>query len=538
MSEQDKRIPEENVPETVEYKPEAEKEKRAAEKKAPKKAVNKKSAAKRRKHRRKNGMPVQVVALLLVITLLFGVVVGYAMGRRAGSLRVKDAEGRIDELQNLLMDENSVEFDVFTDELSEENEAALGDLSGESFEAEEVDTVVTALQGEDGFDVEEEEKTAAESVVVAEFKGGKLMNDEVQAAYEQQALDYVFSGYSEEDIADELIQEVMTDLVMEKVLAQHAQELGVYDLSAEDYQQIEAEAKKSYDEQVEFYKLLVEDEGMTDAALTQAAKDMLLETEGVDSDTVQADLEAGWWTQKLYDSVTADVAVDPDAIQQVYQERLDMQKEDYQTYADDYESDQMNGETILYNLPGYRAVQLLLLDFENPDTTDIVMQLTEEMAAMDPEKNADAAAEIEAQIDECYAPAEEQAQKILDELNAGADFEALIEKYGDDDGMKDPAVRAEGYYVSANSIMWQQEMIDSAMALEKAGDVSGIIRLDEGVCILKYASDVPEGVVALDDVYDSISAEALEEAKYAAYEKQVEQWMKDAEPAYYPERML
>ena len=75
------------------------------------------------------------------------------------------------------------------------------------------------------------------------------------------------------------------------------------------------------------------------------------------------------------------------------------------------------------------------------------------------------------------------------------------------------------------------------MALASPGDVSGIVRTGDGVYILQYIEDVPEGTVAMSEVYDALSAQTRETARYLAYETQINTWMEEADPKYYPERM-
>ena len=141
------------------------------------------------------------------------------------------------------------------------------------------------------------------------------------------------------------------------------------------------------------------------------------------------------------------------------------------------------------------------------------------------------------QIDACYAEAEARAKNALEALSGGADFDALIVELGDDEGMRDENLRASGYYVSADSLLWPGEIVSAAMALEAPMDISGAIRTGDGVVILQYLGEVEAGAVPLADVRDAIEADALEEARYAAYEAQVNAWLEEADVKYYPERM-
>jgi hypothetical protein len=93
----------------------------------------------------------------------------------------------------------------------------------------------------------------------------------------------------------------------------------------------------------------------------------------------------------------------------------------------------------------------------------------------------------------------EQTDEIKAKLEAGTSFEDLIREYGTDDGMKDEATLAKGYPVHANSIMWDPVFQETAMALEKVGDISEPVVSDFGVHILKYLRDIPEGAVEVSE---------------------------------------
>ena len=51
-------------------------------------------------------------------------------------------------------------------------------------------------------------------MVVAEFGDGQtLMSDEVMEAYGEELTSYIFSGYSEEEVAETVLDEVLRDMV-------------------------------------------------------------------------------------------------------------------------------------------------------------------------------------------------------------------------------------------------------------------------------------------------------------------------------------
>lgn len=149
--------------------------------------------------------------------------------------------------------------------------------------------------------------------------------------------------------------------------------------------------------------------------------------------------------------------------------------------------------------------------------------------------------ELTQQLETLKAAALAKLQPKIDEIqakiNAGEDFEKLIEEYGEDDGMKNEPTKTNGYYVSATSQMWDDAFTTAAMALSKVGDVSGPVLGQSGVHIIKYIADVTPGAVPLEKVREEIEAQALEEAKNDLYDTTVSKWVSEANVKTYVDRM-
>lgn len=488
---------------------------------------------KKKKKRKAAKLALPIVAVLLVIALVFGAVVGYIVGRNSMVDRLQQTERQLAVLTQAFEEEaGAPAYDAFTEELTDENRTALEELSGV-----QKDDGVEAILGEEGLDQVLESSEEIAPVVVAEFKGGTLMSDEVAREYEDQMASLLFAGYSEEEVAQVLLDEVLQYMVGDRVLAQKAQEMGLYELTDADRAQIAAEAEAIYEEQLAFCRDYVNTAGMTEEEATGAVKSYLLESEGITLEGLHAELEAGWWMEKLYAEITKDVQVTDAEIQQSYQQLLQEQKQSFTEYVDDYEFAQMSGEPILYNLDGYRAVRMLLFAFENPEDYEAVLSLSDELPELDPVKDADMIAKYVSEIDACYAAVDAQALDALNRLSAGEDFEQLIAELGDDSGMSDTYLRSTGYYVSKDSLLWPREFIDAAMALENPGDCSGAVRIADGVCILQYVGEVPAGEVPFESVKAQLQEVALAEAQFNAYEARMNEWIQQAEVKYYPERM-
>ena len=505
-----------------------------------------KNKKKKKKKSKRRSVIVPLAIVLAVVLVLFGVLVGYGLSLVRSERRPVDQADAQEDIFSSGLDGigELPAYNAFDEEMTGENQQALDALAGEiGF----FDDSLSALLGEDALfaaDVLDGElggfmEPAGEPVVVAEFGDGQqLMSDEVLEAYSNQLSMYILSGYSEAEVAETLLDEVLHSMVSDRVLAERARELGLYDVSDADRAEIKAEAEAIYNEYLSYYRdSVVSTEGMSEEEIEGAAKAYLADYEGVTYDSVYADIEENWWQQKLYAYVTDSVTVDDAAVQAAYDARLAEQKQDFEEYPDDYEFSQMNGETILYNLPGYRAVKMLLLGFENEDTSVRIYELAEELSALDGDALNQRLSEHQAELDAFYAGPEARAEAALEQLQNGADMDELILSVGTDAGMMDERQRAMGYYVSADSMLWPATFIDAAMGLENVGDCSAPVRTDEGVCILQYLGDVPEGAVPLADVREELAQETLDAAQYEAYAAQVQAWLEEANPSYYPERM-
>ena len=176
---------------------------------------------------------------------------------------------------------------------------------------------------------------------------------------------------------------------------------------------------------------------------------------------------------------------------------------------------------------------------------DLTDEGTEDISALDnltlPELEAKRT-ELTKQLDTLKAATLAKLQPKIDEIqvkiNAGEDFEKLIEQYGEDDGMKTEPTKTNGYYVSATSQMWDDAFTTAAMALAKVGDVSSPVLGQSGVHIIKYVADVTPGPVPLETIKDVIRDQALDQAKSDLYDQTVNGWVQAAGAKTYVDRLV
>ena len=175
----------------------------------------------------------------------------------------------------------------------------------------------------------------------------------------------------------------------------------------------------------------------------------------------------------------------------------------------------------------------------------------EATATPDPEATAEPAltkeeleakkADLEKQIADKKQEILDSLQDKIDEVNAalesGKSFDDVMAEFGEDPGMKSEPSMTTGYYVSANSTYWEDVFTQTAMSLEKIGDVSDPVVGSNGVHIIYYNSDVTAGAVPLDEVRDELSAELLSTKQDETYDAAYQSWYDEAKIKKYPNRL-
>lgn len=209
-------------------------------------------------------------------------------------------------------------------------------------------------------------------------------------------------------------------------------------------------------------------------------------------------------------------------ISESFAEAVAQQKEFYDANIYLYELFKAQGDGIWYQPAGYRGVLQILL---GADSDLLNAYLDAQMAyeeSLSGEENADSAA-LQAAAAEAARQAVLDSEKpaiddIYARLEQGESFESLIERYGEDPGMKDETLLKTGYEVHPDSINmtweypWDVDFVSAAFSekMQKIGDVSDPVVSPFGIQILYYLRDVPAGPVEMTDSIREDIAEQLE----------------------------
>ena len=295
----------------------------------------------------------------------------------------------------------------------------------------------------------------------------------------------------------------------------------------------------------------------------------------VDTQTVNVQNEL------LREETYKDVEVTDEQVKAEFDAQAAKHQENYDAYPANYAYAEQNGTDVYYVPAGYRGVKNLLImlkadkkaeiDAMNTELTaakNTVTSGTSQLEDLKAENTAQFDAEAKAAYDEQVAALEEQiaaaqvtadetqakideateaafaeilptVQEVLAKAQAGEDFDALIETYGEDTGMISEPNKSRGYLVCDGLAIYEQAFQDAAMALANVGDISAEpVKTSYGYHILQYAGDVESGMVEYtDEIKESIRVTMLEEAQNAAYEAAVAQWVAAAKVETFPKVM-
>ena len=335
-------------------------------------------------------------------------------------------------------------------------------------------------------------------------------------------------GYTQdsEEIADQLKtlkENYIAQMVEDKVLEKKIKELGLDQVTDEEKAAAEQEIQDWYDEQ---YAALVENFKTDDTVEDPEAKaaetiENYLSQYGLTLDQMKENSVASISSDKLYDYVTKDVTVTEEEAKIEFANKVAAAKEKYDADLSAYVSDFENGATIYYTPKGCYYIKHILISLTDEQKQDI-----KNLRADDDET---VAATADEKREEYLLTIREKAESVLKLVDEGGDFEALMEEYGEDPGMKNEAYK-NGYLTYAGDTGFVTEFADACAALTEDGMTSGLVASDFGYHIIRRVSTVPSGEATFEDVKDSLMESMITDKKSTTYDQQVEAWVKEVNP--------
>ncbi len=495
------------------------------------------------RRRRGSSVPTMLVIILLILALVMGGLGGFAIARATDPSRGELAllRERNTNMENIL---TSIGFNVGEDDPDswvidnnvETEEDALAAISSDDLDDGEGDGDVPDLWNDEGLltGILSEDQ---EPVVVAEFDGGSIDSTEVIPVYNEEITNLILQGANADEVAGTVLQDVITQMVGEKLMVAEAKKLGLDKLTEEDSATIEEMAREEYESSLAFAKSVVTDDNLSEEEITAAAEAYLKDENGITADSVLQDQKKSWLEQRYRETVLKDLSVSDEEIETRYQQLLEEQKDDFDAVPDNFFYSHLYGSVIVYNPEGFRAVRDILIPFESDEDRDLAADLMDEMAGLDIATEASAYEDAKAQLDGLFAPLETTAKEALDKLQGGAKFTDLMDEYGCSELMEYEPLRSQGYYISSDSSLISDEYVQGSMMLEQVGDISTPLRSTDGLHLVQYLGEVTPGNVPLEDVKEAVAAEVLSDKEEEAYAEHMNQLIENANVKYYTERL-
>ena len=423
------------------------------------------------------------------------------------------------------------------------------------------------------------------SGVVATYDGGEITQADVMGSFNSQYsyMSQLYSMYGMSmtiDVLGDIEKSVVENAVQNVAITKQLEARGL-SLDADKLAEVEAEAAEHYKEAYDSYYA-----GATGDSDEERAKrtEYNMYASGYTEDALR-EMELANANYELIEQTVRDeiTEVTDEQLKAAYDEKVSSDEENYSASAGGFESAMASDSTIVCWVPeGYRTVKHILVKPEEEVLSAVTSarsavtsaesaleDLRSELDALNDDDAADAdegaddaaeeapaeaprtADEIQADIDaaeanletlkadaekaeaDCLASVKEKTDEIYEKINAGEDFAALIEAYGEDPGMQNEPSKTRGYYVSSASTTWDKNFTAGAMSLEKVGDVTETpVISTSGVHIIRYESDVTAGAVPLEDVKDALYEDTLDDLRTDHFNEELESWVAALNPQY------
>ncbi|MDL2224622.1 peptidylprolyl isomerase [Eubacteriales bacterium OttesenSCG-928-M02] len=129
------------------------------------------------------------------------------------------------------------------------------------------------------------------------------------------------------------------------------------------------------------------------------------------------------------------------------------------------------------------------------------------------------------------------AKDIVRRAKNGEDFQALVDEYGEDPGVKEgQSGYIYGYLINGNGTGYDADFAEAALSLEKQGDVSDPVVSNFGVHIISLFYGPEEADLPLELVKSMVKEKADADAQSAAIEKGLDAYEEELGTKTYPKK--
>ena len=184
-------------------------------------------------------------------------------------------------------------------------------------------------------------------------------------------------------------------------------------------------------------------------------------------ESITESLTSQGWRDRLFAAVTADVQITDEDLRAYYDQAVANAEMAYTADPQSYESDRLGGAAVFWDPQGYRRVKRILIPFSDENAARM-RELTAQLELGGDEATIAAAL---SEMETIYRSLDATVAEVQGRIEAGEDFDALIDAYGADPYLAEGGVgREDGYYVGVGSQLLDPDFVSAAMALAAPGD--------------------------------------------------------------------
>ena len=371
--------------------------------------------------------------------------------------------------------------------------------------------------------------------VVFTVNGVEVLKSTVDAIADNLYETYTSYGYTLGEEDKVYLNEIAVNYAVQmELMSQKAAELGLDQLTEEELAALTEENHEYWEQAVAYYMeasfgITEEstDEEKADARINTLA---LLESMGYTEEALLKDAIDSEISGRVYNEMIKGQEVTNEDIRNAFDEHVASDEAAYKDNIYNYELyTQYYGYESYYVPEGYRGVTQILLAVED-ELLDAYLTARDQL-------EAGAEGMTQEQVDAALAAVQAAVQPTYDEIaakfNAGTAFEALIDEYNTDPGMQNPATRATGYSVHADSVLYDPSFVTAAFSVNNIGEMSQPSIGNYGAYIVYYLRDIPAGPVEFtDEIAASLREEAVAAKEEEAFDAAMSAWVASAEIVY------
>ncbi len=389
------------------------------------------------------------------------------------------------------------------------------------------------------------EAAPSDDVVLATVNGEAILQSRVMATYQEIVDYYGYYGYdmTDPENAAAARQMAMSGVIEEVLVNQKARELGLDEITEEEMAGLIAENDGIWEEAIANYIEQATNLG-DDATEEQLAAERLnaiayYESVGYTRETTLASSCRNFISDRVMGAVVGEITVSDEDVLTEWNNLVAEDRETYQDNVLQYEySTLFMGYPSYYRPAGYRCIYHILLKADETlleEYTTLAARWEEQAEAQEagsPVEDPMDYQQVEDARQAVLASAQEELDAVRAELEAGADFLEVADRYSTDTYMLTEPYRSMGNEVHRESVAFEPEYIAAAFGLAKPGDFSGPVVSYNGVYLLYYAKDLPEVEDPTEADLAEIRAYLEEDLTSSAYTAVVDGWFGEAEIVY------